>query len=273
MFVKNQAAVLAIALCLFIGSGISYAELSDGLISAWTFDDGSAKDCVGNNDGEILGGVEVIEGKFKKALSFNGKDGFVQIQHDKSIEVIEESYTVSAWIKPRAGVNGNAGIVTKGEGSGWGIKYAFKITIDWWGVSNKSTEGYFHAAGALNRPGEWVFACLTADGTGAIGHAAGEDGKVEIRACGEGNPHPIAGPYLTEPDFPIEIGVARKAGGTTDAFFDGIIDEVYLWDRALSEDELAFLAKGARPEFISPVEPGGKLSTLWGLIMYRRYYE
>jgi hypothetical protein len=186
--------------------------------------------------------------------------------HHQSMEVIANAFTVSAWFYPEVGVHGNSGIVTKGEGSGWAIKYAFKITLNWWGVSNNAAEGYFNASGALNRPEKWVFACLTADGKEAIGHAALEDGKVEIRAAGEGNPKAIASPYLIEPDFPLEIGVARMADGNTDRYFDGIIDEVYLWDRALSEAEIAQLASGARPKFAAPVAAVAKLSTLWGLI-------
>ena len=257
---------LAIVVCLFIGDGISYAKLEDGLISAWTFDDGSVNDFAGENHGEIKGGVEVVDGKFEKGLSFDGKDGHVIIPHDKSMEVIADGYSVSAWFLPRAITTGE-GIVTKGEGSGWGIKYAFKITIDWWGVSNKTVEGYFNTSGALKqKPNKWVFACLTADGKQAVGYSAGENDKVEIRPNGRGNPHIIAGPYLIEADFPIEIGVARLQGGNVDAFVDGIIDEVYLWDRALTEEEVGLLAQGERPNFPRPVELAGKLSTLWGTI-------
>lgn len=258
--------IVAIALCFVIGSGISYADLSDGLISAWSFDDGTAKDYQGNNNGSIKGGVEVVDGKFEKALSFNGTDGFVQIPHDESMNTIEDDFTISAWMKPEAGVHGNSGVVTKGEGSGWGIKYSFKITVAWWGVSNADKEGYFNTGGSLDRPGEWVLACLTADGEEAVGYTGTEDGKVEVRASGEGNPQPIEAPYLIEPDFPIEIGLARKADGTTDRFFKGIIDEVYLWGRALSEDEVVQLAKGTRPRFAASLEPQGKLSILWGII-------
>lgn len=258
--------VFIVTLCLVISSSIVYAKLEDGLVSAWTFDDGTTEDWQGENHGKIKGGVEVVDGKFEKALNFNGKDGHIQIPHDKSMEFIADAFTVSAWLQPIAGVHGNSGIVTKGEGSGWGIKYSFKITVNWWGVSNKGVEGYFHTSGALNKPGKWVLACLTADGKEAIGHAAEEGGDVEIRAAGEGNPKVIAAPYLIEPDFPIEIGVARMADGTTDAYFSGIIDEVYLWDRALSEDEIAQLANGDRPKVSKPVESGGKLSTLWGII-------
>ena len=257
---------LSIIICLVIGSSISYAKLEDGLVSAWTFDDGSPKDFQGGNDGEIKGGVEVVDGKFGKALSFDGSDGYIEVPHDESMDAIADGFTFAAWIQPRAGALGNAGIVTKGKGTGWGIVYSFKITLDWWGVSSAATEGYFNTSGALNKPGEWILACLTADGKEAIGYSALDGDEVEIKPSGEGNPKIIAGPYRVESDFPIEIGVGRQAGGNTDTFFNGIIDEVYFWNRALTEDEVAELAAGSLPELSSPVEPAGKLGTLWGTI-------
>jgi len=258
--------IFSAIVCLFIVSGVSYAGLEDGLISAWTFDDGTAKDLMGNNQGNIIGGVEVVNGKSGKALNFNGTDGYIQIPSSETMNAIANGFTISAWIMSSAGTNGNAGIVTKGPGTGWGIPYSFKITLDWWGICSASAEGYFNGSGALNNPGQWILACLTADGKQAIGYSAIDGGNVEIKPSGEGNPKDIAGPYLVESDSPIEIGVGRKADGTTDRFFGGIIDEVYFWDRAISADEVAELAKGVRPGLITPVKAAGKLSTLWGTI-------
>ena len=264
---RSEITTIAISLatvCLFITSGISYAALEDGLVSAWTFDDGSANDFWGDNHGEIIGGVEAVDGKFDKALSFDGVDGYIEIPHNETMNVLENAFTFAAWIQPRTGAIGNSGIAGKGPGTGWGIKYSFKITLNWWGVSNASTEGYFNTGGVLNKPGEWVLACLTADGAQAIGYSAIEGGEVVINTSGEGNPKTIASPYLIEPDFPIEIGVGRMADGNTDRYFNGIIDEVLFWNRALTEDEVAELADGGRPQLA--VEPSGKLGTLWGAI-------
>jgi hypothetical protein len=80
--------ITVLAVGVFISSGISSAELSDGLVSAWPFDDGNPKDYVGSNHGQIKGGVEVVDGKFGKAYRFNGADGHIQIPHDQSMEVI-----------------------------------------------------------------------------------------------------------------------------------------------------------------------------------------
>ena len=44
------------------------------------------------------------------------------------------------------------------------------------------------------------------------------------------------------------------------AIFDGMIDEVYIYNRALAPSEVAKYA------VILPVEPSEKLSTIWGNI-------
>lgn len=251
------------------------AKLEDGLISVWTFDDGSAKDSIGNNNGKMHGGVAPIAGKHGKGMSFDGVDGYIDVPHDKSMEAIAEGLTVSAWIYIRKGADHGA-VIFKGEKIGWTNNYAFRIASHGgdtgltWGICIPGTEGYFHTDGSIT-PNEWWLVCLTGDGKQAVGRVAQEGGKVEIPPSGQGNPHPIAAPYRTTPDFPIEMGVGRAVGGTVgnDAFLDAIIDEVYLWDRALSDDEIKQLADGARPKGLA-VEPSGKMATFWGDIKKAR---
>jgi hypothetical protein len=78
-----------------------------------------------------------------------------------------------------------------------------------------------------------------------------------------------AAPYQAREGEPVEIGVGRARDGVigNDIFFDGIIDEVYLWSRALPEDEIVELAGGVRPSKANlAVEARGKLAALWGEI-------
>ncbi|MDE2801229.1 MAG: hypothetical protein OXI94_21415, partial [Gemmatimonadota bacterium] len=74
-------------------------------------------------------------------------------------------------------------------------------------------------------------------------------------------------PLLTFSDQPVEIGVGRQVGGNlgNDNWLDAMIDEVYFWDRALSEDEVRELAGGALVGAVS-VEAQGKLATTWAHI-------
>jgi len=68
---------------------------------------------------------------------------------------------------------------------------------------------------------------------------------------------------LTFPDIPVEIGVGRAQGGTegNDMFFDGLIDEVVIYNRGLTIDEIAELMDG-----VVAVEPAGKIAKVWGKI-------
>lgn len=46
----------------------------------------------------------------------------------------------------------------------------------------------------------------------------------------------------------------------------GSVDEVRLWDRALSADEIKASMDQDATSFLTPVEPQGKLATTWGNI-------
>ena len=60
----------------------------------------------------------------------------------------------------------------------------------------------------------------------------------------------------------------RQIGGNqgNDTFLDGMIDDVIIWDRALSEAEVEELASGERPNKALSVKAEGKLATTWGKV-------
>jgi len=265
MMAKSLLATLCFSLILGL---YAQADLNEALISAWTFDDGTADEAVSNNSGEI-NGATVTDGKFAKALDFNGADAFVQIPHDAGMEAIVDGMTASAWVFIRSFPQPNhAGIVVKGIKIGWSQDYAFRIATRevnqlTWAVPIPGSEGNFNTDGVANVD-EWTFVCLTADGSMVRGYVAAEGADVaEVGSNGQ------SAPYQARIGEPIEIGVGRARDGIVgnDIFFDGIIDEVYLWSRGLSVDEVAELAAGERPANISiSVEPRAKLATAWGSI-------
>jgi hypothetical protein len=56
--------------------------VTDGLISHWSFDTADVqgdtiKDAWGSNDGTMVGGPKVVEGKVGEALELNGVDQYV----------------------------------------------------------------------------------------------------------------------------------------------------------------------------------------------------
>jgi hypothetical protein len=53
------------------------------------------------------------------------------------------------------------------------------------------------------------------------------------------------------------------APGPDQRYFDGMIDDVTIWDQALGEGDIQNLMTGGPT---TPVKPGGKLTTTWGAL-------
>ena len=70
-----------------------------GLVGAWKFDEGSgniAYDSSGNNNHGTIYGATWVDGKFGKALQFDGIDDYVNISASSSLDIIpDKSITVS----------------------------------------------------------------------------------------------------------------------------------------------------------------------------------
>ncbi len=85
----------------FVSSGKSHAG-PEGLVGAWLFDEGKgnvAKDASENgHDGEIRK-AKWVDGKFGKALEFNGDGDQVLVAHNDALN-IEGKLTVEAWVFP-----------------------------------------------------------------------------------------------------------------------------------------------------------------------------
>ncbi len=263
----------------------SYAELSDGLVSAWNFDDGTANDSISGNDGEFVNGASTINAEFGLALNLDNPENpatgentgqYVQIPSDASLERDDGVFSVALWAYMRTdGGRNHAGLFFKGEKVGWGPNFMVRMcttnaTNLTWGSCWEGTEGWF-ATDNVYAEEEWIHVAYVVDGAEAKAYVTSSvTGDTVVPASGQDNPKAITTPILTFPDSPVELGVGRQVGGNAgnDFWIDGMIDEVYFWERALSEDEVKELAGGAVLGAVS-VEAQGKLTTSWGHIKRR----
>jgi hypothetical protein len=256
MLRKTFICILALA---FIGL-VNMAEaqlVEDGLVAYWSFDEikgDTVVDVVGDNDGTMVGKPKVVDGKVGKALEFGGAGDFVDIPGTKSLEFNGKTeVTVSAWVN----IAGHSGsccdpIIAKRDARGWALRYDQRdggAEIEFL-VSNPGWVGDGGDFGApAPKEGEWHF---------ITGVCTGDDVQLYIDDKLE-----------DEVAFVGKIVSDRsetEIAGAVDGFFKGIIDEVLVYDRALSEDEVTqnFKAKGLA------VEPDGKLAARWAEIKMGR---
>jgi hypothetical protein len=205
------------------------AELA-GLIGWWKFDETegtTAKDSSGgNHNGTLNGNAKWAQGKIGGAIDLDGKNSFVKIA-DKSTFDIAGQITVACWVSFRSVPNNYTAIVTKGDNS--------------WRLSTVENQRKFHASVA-----DWQRIVL--DGT--IEVAANQwhhvvmiyDGKkVCIYVDGKLD---VCKPYkdgIAKNDFDVLIGENAEQKGR---FFDGLLDDVRIYNYAFPENQIAALAAG-----------------------------
>ena len=79
--------------------GFHVNEVPVGVILVDDIKNKTVKDIWGKNDGEFVENPQIVDGKFGKALEFDGTD-YVEMKKPSFIPSEESALTMEAWIKP-----------------------------------------------------------------------------------------------------------------------------------------------------------------------------
>ena len=252
----------ALAVCL-VSAPMSHAQ-TDGLLLYMPLDDGggdTATNAVGD-DGVLVESPSWVPSQNGGALEFDGVTNYVEIPIDLSPQAPgnKGQLSIAAWVKvleTNTDAHGQTRqpIVMKGDGDGW--EYALYVYDDFgagMSVWNCGGSGIAEpsAPGALPQ-NEWHHVAGTFDVVDGV--MVYVDGELVAEA------EPNADEACDGASLP------RIASRVDGQFLNAVIDEVAIWDRALSVDEVNENMSGA---LATPVEPQGKLATSWGLV--RRLY-
>jgi hypothetical protein len=120
--------VTSYTIMLLMLAGIGVARIDpETAMGIWVFNDGSGKraaDASDNgNDATLENGPKWVEGKWGKALEFNGKDDYVEVADTDSLDITDK-ITIVGWVypyfygrseskKPLAGDGSSANILSK----------------------------------------------------------------------------------------------------------------------------------------------------------------
>ena len=112
------------------------------LVGLWAFDEGTGnkvKDLSGNGNDGTISGAKWVDGKFAKALEFNGDGDQVLVPHADVLNIKGE-LTIEAWIFPTGWNPDLNAIAQKWEDGSNRRQYQLTVygatKTNWWYVSN-----------------------------------------------------------------------------------------------------------------------------------------
>ena len=215
-------------------SGDLWSFNTGWLIAWWKLDDGSgntAADSSGNNrNGTLTGDVSWVDGITGGALAFDGDGDYVDMGKNPGFDITNQ-ITVSAWIKISAFDKDWQTIVAKGDRSwrlqrNWGentLEFGCSGLVvpgtDWgqiFGKTNVNDGHWHHVAGVYDQEKIYLYI----------------DGSMDASATASG--------MIRVNDEPVYIGENSQM---TNRFWNGMIDDVRIYNYALSAEEISAITQ------------------------------
>jgi len=226
------------ACIIFIITGLLCTSHSNGqvdpksVVAFWLFDEASgniARDNSGHGyDADLKENPAWVEGKFRHALEFQG-ESYLEIRNSSQNLPFGGSapFSITAWVRNQGGGT----VIGKFNG---GIIGAYILVINGDGTVT------FHREVA-----PWTFTGNKALPDNDFGHVAVtyDGAEMKIYVNGEFDSKQDRGPQNTDTVTPVLIG-ARFTNNAPSDFFNGVLDEVALFNVALTEQQIRDIMYG-----------------------------
>lgn len=260
--------IIAVSFC-----SITVASLQNGLIVYYPFDEANGQNVSdksgNNNDAEIMGSAKLApnEGKIDGAIRFDGAEGSVVDDNGPDYLNGLDAITISVWVKSDTAGN-DRGIIFAKDPDGGDNSIGFRYDSASWSVpggTNLIKASLSSSGGAPSMEGksdvqstEWQHLVLT--------WSSGEQLALYYDGELDDDPTHNAAAAVGTTASATKLLIGKGAKDNNGTSWAGLIDEVRIYDRVLTENEIAELATG-----VLPVEAKGKLTTTWGNIKDKIY--
>jgi len=205
---------------------------SEGLVAAYALD-GDATDSSGNGlDGTVMGDTKPGDGIIGGAMEFDGDGDYIEVAHDPALD-ITGAISLSLWIRPDADDPEGKGtetapmakaLSTASPSWSWQVRYGWGSPKPYMAFTFNTSPRAWAYVGQNLQQGEWHHIACSADGQTLTAYLNGQ--ATESTPMGA----------ITSSPTPVLIG---SDGWSCD--WIGAIDEVRIYNRALSAGEILFL--------------------------------
>jgi hypothetical protein len=203
----------------------------EGIVSYWSFDNSSnpGKDYVGGNDGTVYGATWTSDSISGNALEFDSVDDYVDCGNDSSLDITDE-ITIETWIKPamKHETGPNLGVMAKAKSGvdwAWQLRFGNNAANDTLGFQfntesgsrwvnlnqNLSVRQWHHVVGVFNGTHAMIYLNDLLKDTNTFNSIVSSNADLLIGEEG------------------------------WNLYFNGTIDEVRIYNRTLSAEEISEL--------------------------------
>ena len=224
-------------LALVLGLVLSSVANADdpNLVGWWELDEGegqTAYDSAGSNDGTIYGATWTT-GKLGGALEFDGNGDYIEVNNPTSFEFGTADHTMMMWMK-RSGTGNNDKVFSKTADADWETKgkqfYVFTNDKLRW---EECDVGNVESVSTIDT--NWHHIAVT---------FVNSDNNVSLYIDGLLDNSSILETTSDDASHVIKIGARATS------YFNGTIDDVRIYDRALSEQEIQALMQGSESQLL-----------------------
>ena len=259
--------VLNLAFTAVSDAQLTGRKFLEAAVAMWTFEEVGREgipDITGNgHDAKLVNKPVLVDGKFGKAVEFSDdRKNYLEVPDDVALN-LEEVISISVWVKrpPRLQATDVAPYFILHRGSEWqhqGPGYGFALHKVFNNMFYFWYQDGFQGASGIKDDQWHHYVAVAKDGERAP--TLYIDGESKLVEHGDGGKKMILVPPLGES---IYIGALLPA--RFDSFSKNIIDELAIFNVALSETDVKRLGKGL-DNAIFAVAPSGKLATTWASI-------
>ncbi len=232
----------------FINKGINALEPQNSnciappnnLISWWAAED-NANDSVGANHGTPLGGISYVSGVVNKAFLFNGVDDVVVVPHSEDLDITGDM-TLELWVRRIGYANRSQTVICKGAGYvplDEPAVFAMRFENDLTEFLFEDTNGNNSIVnGPAYEDSQWHHYAYVRQGNQHVVYADGFDfgwtSFANVPESSSGLPLTIGAQYHNPTNAQYDYS----------NFFHGEVDEVSVYNRALSQEEILSIFNG-----------------------------